>query len=294
MSLRPSHLPKVRDQTLGFLDDPAASIRAKTGADIQPGLDAAANHLRTAGLYWVAPDMAALAMHSGGQLAAARWAQADRPSPSGLMAFEGGVGAIEDQGVTIPVEAISWGPYDGGLMLWAWLTRTRLAAEALASSGAQIVTEGVPPLMPTAAVDLPVTADPIPLANYDGIIPEAIVRTVAASWLLMRQPTLIETRTEQADKAVRRAYGRQGRPAPDVTLVELRHQYVPHGEDADEGAEPGRHYKHRFVVAGHWRTYRHERYSTERRAEQQYIPHHWKGPDGAPLLITEKVNVWRR
>lgn len=80
MTLRPSHLPKTRDQVLHHLDTPASALRGNLGPRHQPGLDGLAGHLRAAGLYWIAPDMAALSVSSGARLAAARWAAADRPS----------------------------------------------------------------------------------------------------------------------------------------------------------------------------------------------------------------------
>lgn len=49
MSLRPYALPRLRDQTLRHLDDPAMPVRAKTGAGNQAGLDEVAEYLRTAG-----------------------------------------------------------------------------------------------------------------------------------------------------------------------------------------------------------------------------------------------------
>ncbi|EGJ73800.1 hypothetical protein STTU_1011 [Streptomyces sp. Tu6071] len=59
-------------------------------------------------------------------------------------------------------------------------------------------------------------------------------------------------------------------------------------------AGDGRRYRHRWVASGHWRKHRSERYSEETRASKRWVPSHVKGPDGAPLLPTEKVNVWRR
>lgn len=65
MTLRPSHLPKTRDQVLHHLDTPASALRSNLGPRHQPGLDGLAGHLRAAGLYWIAPDMAALSVSSG-------------------------------------------------------------------------------------------------------------------------------------------------------------------------------------------------------------------------------------
>jgi hypothetical protein len=45
---------------------------------------------------------------------------------------------------------------------------------------------------------------------------------------------------------------------------------------------------HRWVVSGHWRNQSHGPGREQRR--RQWIPAHIKGPDGAPLLATERVN----
>jgi len=46
------------------------------------------------------------------------------------------------------------------------------------------------------------------------------------------------------------------------------------------------------VVSGHWRK---QPYGPEQSLRRQtWIPAYIKGPDGAPLLATERVNVWRR
>ena len=242
-STRPSHLPKLRDQTAAHLADPDHPIRTDAPADLSAALDAATGHLHTADMYWVAPDMTALAMHAGQQLAAARWATADRPAPAGLIYFDGGVGSVDYQDVSIPIDALTWGPHNGGLLLWAYLSRRRLAA-TIAPAGMELVVEQTPPLLPFAAQVVPVTADAVPLADTEGPIPSPVLATLAASWLLMQQPKLIDRTTVPADKPIRRAHTRAGRPAPEVTLVDLRHQYVPQDRDPDAGSD-GSRYRHR-------------------------------------------------
>jgi hypothetical protein len=89
-------------------------------------------------------------------------------------------------------------------------------------------------------------------------------------------------------------YAREGLPDPEVTTVDLRRLYVPQDQDATSDGDGQRRYRHRWVVSGHWRRYKSDRYSDETRAQAQWIPSYTKGPDGAPLLSTERVNVWRR
>ncbi|GAA2640063.1 hypothetical protein [Streptomyces axinellae] len=290
MSLRPRDMPKLRDQTLRHLDDPTSNLRAKTGDENATGLDGLASHLRVGGLYWVAPDMAALAMSSGSQLAAARWATADRPTPCGLIMFDGGIGHFDARGVQIPIEACAWGPYEGECMLWLLMSRRRLVAE-MARANLRLDEEQAPPLLPVHGFTVPVTTQPAPLADLDPSVPLPVIAALAASWLLMQQPNLIDRTRERPDKSVRRSYARAGREDPEVTVVDLRRQYVPDTADPDSGRD-GRHYRHRWVVSGHWRNQPHGPGQSERR--QTWIESYVKGPDGAPLLSTERVNVWRR
>ncbi|MCW7991462.1 hypothetical protein XF35_41265 [Streptomyces platensis subsp. clarensis] len=291
MNVRPSHLPKLRRQTVRYLTDPASALRrgVKDDGNVE-GLKALASCLEVADLFWVQQDMAALAMHSGEQLAAARWATGDRPAPAGLLFWQDGIGAIDSHGVTIPVEACAWGPHDGGMLLWLLMSRNRLVAET-ADRPFTLVTEEIPPPIPILGSVLPITAEPLSMAEVDPKLPQPIVAALAAAWLLMQQPMLIDRTREHADKPTSRAYSRDGLPSPDVTVVDLRRQYTAQDQDPTSDSL-GRRYKHRWIVSGHWRN---QAYGPERALRRQtWVPAHVKGPDGAPLLATEKVNVWRR
>lgn len=287
--MRPSALPKAREQTLRNLEDPTAPLRARSGPGNQPGLEAEISKLRAAELYWVSADMAALAMSAGADLASARWATADRPAPYGLIVFDGGIGSIDAQGVDIPVEAISWGPDAGALSIALWMTRA-LLNERIAHLGTVDETK-IPPLIPISSYHLPVGADPEPFAGLDPALPLPVVQALAATWLLMQQPNLTESRTERPDKAAARALHRAGRPAHGVSIIDLRRAYVPDGQE-EHGESGGRRYLNRWVVRGHWRDQPHGPERALRR--RQWIPAYIKGPDGAPLLAPERVNVWRR
>jgi hypothetical protein len=291
MTLRPSQLPKVRRQTLRFLNDPQSAIRSKTSPELQPGLDALAAALEVGELFWVQQDMAALAMHAGQELAAARWATADRPAPCGLLYWQDGIGHIDGHGVQIPVEACVWSPYQGEMMLWLLMSRDRLAAETAAKGSFTIVTEEIPPLVPVYGATLPAGAEPVSLAGIDSGLPQPIVAALASAWLLMQQPLLVDRTRERADKPTARAYARDGVPAPEVTVVDLRRQYTPQDQDPDSDTG-SRHYRYRWVVSGHWRNQAYGPGQSLRR--QTWVPSYVKGPEGAPLLSTEKVNVWRR
>lgn len=294
MALRPSQLPRAKRQTLRHLNDPTSALRANTSPDLAAGLDALAANLAAADLFWVQQDMAALAMHAGEQLAAARWATADRPSPCGLLYWQDGIGHMDGYEVQIPVEACVWGPFQGEMMLWMLMSRDRLAAEMQRNgSTLTLVTEDIPPLIPIYGTTIPITSEPLSMADIAPELPQPVVAALASAWLLMQQPLLIDRTRERADKPTARGYARDGLPAPEVTVVDLRRQYTPQDQDPD-GEGGSRHYRYRWVVSGHWRTYRSDRYGEDVRGSKRWIPLHQKGPEGAPLLLTEKVNVWRR
>lgn len=292
MSIRPSHLPKARRQLLRHLEDPEASIRQKTGQQNQAGLDRLASQLRAAELYWVAADMVALAVSSGSQLAAARWATADRPAPCGLLWWDSGVGTVDYQGSELPVDGVAWGPAPGGTCEVSWLIDRSRLADAAARKGGKLVMEGVPPLVPMWSANLPVTDEPVSMAELPPEAPTTAVGALASAWLLMQQPMLIDRTRERADGPTRRAHARDGLPDPAVTVVDLRRQYVPQDQDPDGSDGEGRRYRNRWVVSGHWRNQAFGPHLSERR--QTWIPSYVKGPEGAPLLSTERVNVWRR
>jgi hypothetical protein len=251
-------------------------------------------HLRAADLYWISDDMTALAMHAGGQLAAARWATADRPAPIGFAAFDGGLGMVEvGPGISSPVDALAWGPGPRQtLIVWHLVTRENVFGGVPGIDVGQF-----PPLLGVREARLPVTDEPVPfedLPAHEGMRPSRpIVAALAAAWHLMQQPQLVERSVQEPGRPEARALRRAGMPDGGVSLVALRRQYTPQDRDPEAGSD-GRRYRHRWVVGGHWREYRDARYSAETRASKQWIPAHVKGPDGAPLLSTEKVNVWRR
>lgn len=293
MTLRPRSLPKARAQTirritglgLGHARDPIL-----LPSDDQL-LDRMVNHLRAADLYWISDDMTALAMHAGEQLAAARWASADRPSPIGLAVFDGGLGMVDvAPGVHAPVQALAWGPGpDSTLIVWHLLNGPELLSQL---PGADV--SRVPPLLAVREVRLPVTDQAIPLDDlpaYEGMRPSRpIVGALAAMWHLVQQPQLVDRTTVEPGRADARALRRADMPDEGVTLVALRRQYTPQDRDPDAGSS--RHYKHRWIVSGHWRDQPYGPGQSLRR--KTWVPSHVKGPEGAPLLSTEKVNVWRR
>jgi hypothetical protein len=116
-------------------------------------------------------------------------------------------------------------------------------------------------------------------------------RAVLTVMLLLNQ-VLVEVREEPLDRATRRQMARKRIPASVQTISLRRKEFI--GGPPSEG-EGHVEWHHRWVVRGHW-AWRHcgadhplaEEYEKGYRA-RIYIAPHWKGPEDAPIKITEKV-----
>lgn len=288
--LSPSLLPKARDRTAALMGDPEASWRGVVPREAADTLAYVSRSLAAAGLYWVTPDMAALSASAGRALESVRWTAADRPCGIGLMVMDGGVGRVVSNGEEHPVDAVTWGPdlnEPGSMLLGVWVARWRLEQRAKSRPDP----EKVPPLVPMGGYVMPVSAEEMPASELAPQV-EAVARTTWAAWRLMEQPSLAERRLAEVDRPVRRAYARLGRPQPEVTIVDLRSLYRPQESTDESGHGAGSRFSHRWVVSGHWRRQPHGPGRELRR--KIWVADHVKGPDGAPLLVRERVNVWRR
>lgn len=321
----PRDLPKARRQTADFINepgpggfaadllnqerstDPITQARVAATPGLREEVTRMGRQLQAAELFWASADMTALAMAAGQQLP--RPDLSAPPAPIGIIVFEKGLGNLANpiSGYSfgpprtaeqlhqrmvesipaIPVDAITWGPGPGQTVtLWTWMHRAKFTA-AIGAAG-QEPAQWIPPLLPGLSHNYPrgeFTAEQGPDA-----IPDAMLRALTAAWHLMQQPTLVTHERVRPDKATMRSLTRAG-AGHDVTLIDLRRAYIPNQHD-EHGDGEGRTYKHRWVVSGHWRNQPHGPDRAQRR--RQWIPAHIKGPDGAPLLATERVNVWRR
>lgn len=315
-SWSPSRLPKLRDQTARQLADPgsfmhSAMIGTAPGSGLIPsqprsapgpygspprnpsedtaGLRRLATHLGASELFWVTPLMSALAIGSAASLDEVRWTNADRPAPFGLVIWDQGIGSVTFGGLELPVIAASWAPHADGLAYCIYMSRYQVAEWVLASAGIVAPVDDMPPLVPMWSAVLPVGPHWSPAEDLG--VWRTPLTTMAATWALMQQPTIADRTRVEVDKPIRASYRRADRPDPEVTLIDLRRRYVPDGQ-RDDDYQPGRLYRHRWIVQGHWRDQPHGPGRAERR--KTWIASYIKGPDDLPLLETTRVNVWRR
>jgi hypothetical protein len=126
------------------------------------------------------------------------------------------------------------------------------------------------------------------------------VSVLGATWLLMAQANVADTRTlgrrdasgPRLDPGGAAAASPPAREPSTVTLVELRARPT-NGRDDDQG-EGGtrRAYSHRFPVEGHWRQQPCGPNNSQRKPT--YITDYVKGPKDAPLIKKDKVRVLRK
>lgn len=130
----------------------------------------------------------------------------------------------------------------------------------------------------------------------EGLSNEAI-GAVMTTWILMGQ-RITTVEREPMPRHICKQAAREGRPEPTVrtvTLRQARRGAVPVDPQEQRPGEPARRYTKRWPVKdyGYWRD---TWYPSKQRHEQQYVwvPGYMKGPEGAPLVGGERVNVLRR
>ena len=261
-----------------------------------------ASALRAADLYWVTGDMAAQALDASQDVPG--FTTADLISPSGLVLFQAPLPDIDTPRLTltdgtvwagrVPVWGLWWHPRSADQTVVEVLTR----AEAM--PGPMVAGAGVQPVLV------------LPVSRHQGIIFDdvktiadsetgramprdslGVLALLSAMSVLMTTPTIAERRTLNArtgrthtDENRTRA-----RPADLVTTIDLRPlRHAP--ETNQPSSDPGREYRHRWIVRGHWTHQPHGPRNSLRKLT--YRAPYIKGPPDAPLLATQKVMVWRR
>ena len=266
-----------------------------------------AAQMQEATLFWVSADMAQVAMDASHDVPEIR--AADAPTPSGLLLFENPLpplpvqddtGGILRQGQhmddqlyaatmqrlsALPVVGVQWTrPKPGVLEISALADMRQIKAAGLGGDDH--------PLPALTAVSLPADGTLDFASALGNRTPEVIAfaALVEATWVLMMTPTAA------ARSLIDAGTGRQPRGyspprAREVTRVDLRPLHHVSTELGETDAR-GRVFRHRWVVRGHWRNQAHGPKRAQRRLT--WVPSYVKGPDDAPLLLTEKVMVWRR
>lgn len=279
-------------------------------------LDSIRDGIRTAPAYRVTEDMSTLVQHAARGLDASDTIDADLPpTPTGIVRFERPVPVREARGRTMLAHWMTWAPaatvtisaFGGnkdqpGLFLTWWndtdepdevqnegmaaltddeqaLARSAFGRWAFIAASAhwQGTSLGEP------ETDLPEEYKAQLLAeNVDH--PSAttnIFRYAHALWLMLDQQ-VTEVSEEPIREAQRRRAVRNSGITGKVSVVDLRHGASTRGR-----GESVVEWSRRWVVRGHWRWQPYGKDRAERR--RIWITGYVKGPDDAPLVVSDKV-----
>jgi hypothetical protein len=108
-------------------------------------------------------------------------------------------------------------------------------------------------------------------------------RLIAALFAVLNQRRLVETVHVQAERAMRRRIERRGHTVPEVKVIHLRREVQTGRSEHLEG----RTVNVRFPVKAHPRRQPYGPGRTLRRLI--VVPGHWKGPEGAPVVHSERI-----
>jgi len=236
--------------------------------------------LDRAKLFWVARDMVPVAVTAAATLP--EWTpDLVLPADAGFLCWAKPAGTIPFAGrEKVPWDAAWWWRRDDGMLQIQVGSRLTQRQDILASYGVSA------PLW--SGTTLLVNPSAPRTAEVEGS-PDAseCVSILGATWLLMDQRTVAETRTLEA-----RPVG-SGTPSDAATslvsMVVLRKQLSQPREDPVTGS--GRTYRSRWTVEPHWRQQACGPQWSQRKPV--YITEYTKGPPDAPVK-TDKVHVWRR
>lgn len=108
---------------------------------------------------------------------------------------------------------------------------------------------------------------------------------IRALWAFMRTP-LVDISHRSGSREDRRRAEREGRPMPDVRVIQLRARHVIHSHPSDTKGET--EYNCRWLVRGHWHGYWCGS-GSEKHVEPRFVGAYVKGPDDKPLKRTIDV-----
>lgn len=276
-----------------------------------------ANHIEAAYAYTVTPDMCALLEHAAAGLDDEDlWDPSLAPTGCGIVLFQKAVPVIDARGKTMLAHWAVWGPaaleiegplggksHESGTLVSLWndlgIEPDEISREILEKHGdlmraragrwmplgASITRPGA--VLGSSRVSL--GDDAAQRIESEGDTPTAFTNTdryMHALWLMLGQ-TITSVREEPVIHKKARAAKFKGLPQ-SVTVIDLRRI---------EGAsrEPGEtavQWSHRWVVRGHWRWVPCGPGRSERR--RVWIAPFVKGPEEAPLIVTDKIYALRR
>lgn len=307
--LSPKQLPKAMRSYLKELsypdpDEPREQARiSKIFAE-----DVSKKLSNTEQIWWVSPDMSALAWDtvlSGTEPEGIE--DEPLPSPSGIMWLDGGVGPALLTKRPLDPEFFTTGvTHSDPLTVNAivWFVPSREMADIMDINYGKTVfiqLSGSPALIrdsnhwgdgAISHIDLGSAA----LLNYRVVLHSPLaVREVSGK--LVRTAIRLSRESVVGEQQIERVItgGKKRKPVQidDVVLAVLRRRrYATEAEREQEARE----YSHRWIVRGHMRNQPFGSRTAEggQRHERIWIAPYIKGPEDKPLVVKDRVQVWRR
>lgn len=110
---------------------------------------------------------------------------------------------------------------------------------------------------------------------------------LATALIMLADQRLVHATTEQLEpvsRQERRAWEREGKEPPLVTIITLRRRVRENGDQPDEAGFVD--WSHRWMVGGHWRQHYYPSDGTHRLI---FISPYIKGPEDKPLVVKDRV-----
>jgi hypothetical protein len=264
-TLRAHDLPKVRDRLARLYRGPDGLPDPYDEPDLRQML---ADALDRARLYWIDPDFTDLAEHASTQLPNMAITTDDPPGPDGLLVWSRPVTGRQ-------IAAASWTATVDGYQIVCY----RHLGAGLDNVTLQRVRERVGWLAPTILTHAS-TATLLPLGG-----PAA---ALVATWLLIGEQ-VAETVPADLDRATRKAYARQQRPAPQVRIVRIKARPTrTSAKDAGSGTGRGP-LRQREWVGEHWKQQAFGPGRSQRKLI--YVAPYLRGPVDQPIRTSSTVRV---
>lgn len=229
-------------------------------------------------VWYVTRPMAALAYDYSPELPAWDWT-AVRPTPSGVMVWDGGSGFASDADGGPVVQGVIWAS-TGEEAIIQPLIHAREAPHDTPSRYLALA-PGYYPVAAELAEDL--VSDP----------QDPTLHSMIGATMLLAQTPTVATRRERVSGPPRQ----HPQPRPElpfaVTQVTLR-ESVRDAHAAEQTEQEARSWQltHRHLVRGHWKTARVGPGRAHRRPV--FVPPYIRGPEGAELRPSLRVHVWKR
>jgi hypothetical protein len=308
-NIRAAEVPEIRAEIITWLDNATAaqlwtklaagghydwlgiqaSSKPAEASSILRGMEILRQQNAT--LFYIAADMVELVDVAASSIPDFELAPEDLPADAGVMIFQRPISLISIGDAQLGITAVCWGPtpaHDNVLFGTTYLDRAEAAPVFDSVAPNRQMARNEPQLVYAHGGEFT-----WPFGNNESTALESanfkatLLPRLRTAWLLMQQ-SLVNSSEVQLTRPARRRLQRAGHEPADVRLVELRRTSTPaHTDDSTTDRE----YHHRWIVRGHWRQQWHPSRQVHR---PTWIAPHIKGPDQAPLIGGEKVNVWKR